>query len=889
MKRSVQHATVRYRLCVGCGVCELVCPVNAVRVEFTRKGEYVAAVDSLQCTDCGVCVKYCPHAREILRSRAMAVSSAADALKAGLEDRDFYLAFDRGPGRRKSASGGVVTRWLGQLLDSGRLDGVIHGEAVVALEGSPHFRAVFSSSSAELDDRRGSFYAPLCFATVVNKFARNRSRRLAFVGTPCVIRAYRRLFVEHPDFRDNHVVFLALVCSHNVSHNFTDFLYRSMGLPSGRAFRLDFRSKEGIPHAGRYRMRVSDQTGKILAHPDRMECAFTESWRSHAFVLNACHYCPDFWGCEADLSVKDAWGSAWAQDPAGTSLIAVRDEKLRAEFVSGSAGLYLEELTKTAFVNSQVLTASYRQKHVNDRWKQNVLSPSNLRNGFARNRLLGWFSRWAWPRIGAEGMRRWIHRLGSAHDRLYRWVSRVRNALRTMLRIPAALFSPLLCPLRFACYQRNKTRGPILVVGGYGYGNLGDEAQLHTTWMKLQKLFPEQLIKVLTPDPHATHALHGCAVGEAPRLAFFDADTSSMYEMNTRRRKFSFFVRALGIYVNALLVRAGTSTFMLHPRRSALLQDIRNASMVFFCGGGYLTGSTRSRLWDGALLGRLCRLFRVPLVLSGQTIGIWQGRFTRRLAHWGFSGAALIGLRDPFASKMDLEEAGIVGSQVMVTHDDALFSESADPVRLREALLKAGLSTDIADKGYRVLQFHYWGLRSRGKRITLLDQIETVVRRMARDGLPVVLISMMPADDAAVADLRRRCLDLVLPAIVKENDFRVVRGVIGAARLCVAMKHHPLIFALGENIPVISLARSEYYMHKNSGALALFDMQEFNLDLESLKWNNKFEELFERTNREAEILSRRIRLAGEELQKKGRIFDQLVRGLIPDTAGGEKS
>ncbi|MBN1197000.1 MAG: polysaccharide pyruvyl transferase family protein [Candidatus Aminicenantes bacterium] len=889
MKHSVKHSTVRHRLCIGCGVCELVCPEKAIKVEFTRKGEYTAAVDPSRCTACGICIQYCPHARDTLRSRAADVSSAADPLHSGLEECDSYLAFDRSPGRDRSASGGVITWWLGQLLDSGRLDGVIHGEPVVAVEGNPHFCAVFSSSSAELDDRRGSFYASLCFAAVVNKVARNRSRNLAFVGTPCVIRAYRHLFDKHPDFCSNHVVFLALVCSHNVSHNFTDFLYRSMELPSGRPFRLDFRSKEAIPHAGRYRIRVSDQTGKTLAHPDRLECAFTESWRSHAFVANACHYCPDFWGCEADLSAKDAWGSAWAQEPGGTSLIAVRNKDWRRDFANGVDGLYLEKLDTDAFVGSQHAVARYRQQQVSDRWQRVLVSPCNLRSGFARNKLVGWFSRWAWPRIGAKAMNRWIGRLGWVYDGLYRCVSRGRNLLSLMMRLPGFFLAPLLWPFRFFRFRHDGNRDAILVVGGYGYGNLGDEAQLHTSWQKLRELFPGKLIKVLTPDPYATHILHGCPVGEAPRLAFFDADISSMYELNTWQRKVSFLIRALGIYINAFLVRAGTSTFMLRPRRSALLEDIRNASLVFFCGGGYLTGSTRSRLWDGALLGRLCRLFQVPLVLSGQTMGIWQGRFTRRLAHWGFSGAALIGLRDPLASRMDLEDAGIVGSQIMATHDDALFSESADPVRLHEALLKAGLSADAAGKGYRVLQFHYWGLRSQGKRITLLDQIETVVRHMVRDGLPVVLISMTPVDDAAVADLRRRCLDLDLPAIVKENDFRVMRGVISAARLCVAMKHHPLIFALGEGVPVISLARSEYYMHKNSGALALFDMQEFNLDLESLKWNNEFEELFERTDREAEILSWRIRLAGEELQKKGRIFDQLVRGLISGAAEGEKS
>ena len=71
----------------------------------------------------------------------------------------------------------------------------------------------------------------------------------------------------------------------------------------------------------------------------------------------------------------------------------------------------------------------------------------------------------------------------------------------------------------------------ILVVGGYGYKNVGDEAQLNVVIERLNRLFPNYNIKVLTPNQQYTIDAHGYTnVGEAPRTSFFKEGESLLYK-----------------------------------------------------------------------------------------------------------------------------------------------------------------------------------------------------------------------------------------------------------------------------------------------------------------------------------------------------------------------
>jgi SAM-dependent methyltransferase/polysaccharide pyruvyl transferase WcaK-like protein len=855
----------------------------------------------------------------------------------------------------------VVTALLRRLFETGTIEAVLHAEPVAGAIGQPHVRAAISRSASACEDRRGSFYHPVCHGSVLPELL-DGVTRAAIVAVPCVIRAIRSVWAADDRYRPIELVTVALACSHNVNGQFIDFLARSEGVRPGVPFRADLRNKDHVPDANNYNTQFL-VPGAADRTTNRYHSLFTSAWRRHTFAMGACHVCADFWGSRADISVKDAWGD-WARDPLGKSLVVIRAPRLEA-LLRDDPRVMLEPLDTEVAVRAQQATTEYKQVGVLDRLNSLPWSAANRRSGYLRHLVTATVSKGIYTRAGYLATRVLLAPLLGRCAvpepvRLEaRRATRLRRALRTVLnryrpatvvcwgtgamardvvraigpridffvdndptqhggmccglpiRPPSALKDcgggtlvliasmhdePILCqtassgldrgiglvavrPLseRAAAplFARSKQaaaagrrsvervwrrvrgavhapRGPkrerkILIVGGYGFRNAGDEAQLSSTLHELGARFPGHRLKVLTPNLQQTQDLHACQVGEAPRLAFYDLDVSRLYALDTWWKKLVFLARASWLLVQARLVRAGLPVVGICARRATLLHDLATAELLVFCGGGYLTGRTLSRLWDGMFLIRMAHAMGTPAVLSGQTIGIWNSRFSRRLAKWGLERAAVIATRDADRSINALEDLRLRRPRVMATCDDALCMDGADAgaAHLAGAFAAAGFPR-VPERGtYIALNAHYWGLASEEDRSHLRDQVVAILDRLAAEGAPpVVGVPMHRVDVETLEAIQRMRPDGRFRVLRCEDDFRVARTAIGRSGLCVAMKHHPLIFALGQRVPAISLARGDYYEHKNGGALGLVGLAACSVRLTDPDYLDRFTALY---------------------------------------------
>lgn len=401
----------------------------------------------------------------------------------------------------------------------------------------------------------------------------------------------------------------------------------------------------------------------------------------------------------------------------------------------------------------------------------------------------------------------------------------------------------------------------ILMAGGFGYSNAGDEAQCNATANLLTELFPDYQLKILSPNPNNTFLKHQFASEYASRVAFWgQGQEINLYDFKESKiEKALFLLRGAQILLSAWLMKHKLPPFFLGGSATKLLQEIKTSSLFFFSGGGFLTGSTLSRLWDGIFICKICEIFNIPVVMSGQTIGVWGNEFNKKFASWGFKKVKIITSRDVGYSIKDLEELDL-DSKIYETHDDALFCEKSEE--------------NFYEGNYITINFHNWGTNS--------EEIEQVQERFHQivQKLPYkcVFLAMVGGNEKDFEEYDKKYPNEI--EFFEGNfDFRKIRKVIADSKLCITMKHHPIIFAYGEDVPVISIVHSDYYYHKNKGAQAQYGQEDCNIMLNDPDFMKKFEKLLAKTLNNKECIET-IKASKEVLKKQKERFIEDIKKVL---------
>ncbi|MCK5220342.1 MAG: 4Fe-4S binding protein, partial [Candidatus Aminicenantes bacterium] len=237
MEKNVQGSTLRYNLCIGCGICDLACSTGAIKIVKGNYQEKQPFTDPDKCISCSECVKFCPNTRKKLLSEGVKINRSEDPLSYGIKDNEGYIAYDKkNKERLKSSSGGYTSALLKGLIRDKKIKGIIHGERVLNTAGCDHYSASYSTTMKQIDKKRGSHYSPLCFSEVIRKNLRKKRGKYVLIGTPCVIRGYKKFFSEHEDYSGSELIYIALTCSHIVNNQFIDFLSESLSISREKDF-----------------------------------------------------------------------------------------------------------------------------------------------------------------------------------------------------------------------------------------------------------------------------------------------------------------------------------------------------------------------------------------------------------------------------------------------------------------------------------------------------------------------------------------------------------------------------------------------------------------------------------------------------------------------------
>ena len=294
--------------------------------------------------------------------------------------------------------------------------------------------------------------------------------------------------------------------------------------------------------------------------------------------------------------------------------------------------------------------------------------------------------------------------------------------------------------------RRKKYR--VVMSGYYGFGNAGDDAILESILHAIQAASDEVAITVLSNDPEMTRSQYGL-------------DAVSRFQV-------------LGV-----------------------LSALRRGDALLSGGGSLLqdTTSTRSLLYYLSVI-RCAQLLRKPVMLYANGIGPVRRPANRRRVKRVVERATVVTLRD-HSSARELAEMGVTRS-AQVTADPVFHLEPTGPERSAALLTSAGLSPGqpfaaVSVRDWRTLD-SFWAELAK-----LCDHMRRA------HGLEILFLLMQPdRDRAATAQVQAHMEE---PSYVLEAPAtpRELMGVLGMAKLCLAMRLHTLIFAARMAVPAVGL------------------------------------------------------------------------------------
>lgn len=324
----------------------------------------------------------------------------------------------------------------------------------------------------------------------------------------------------------------------------------------------------------------------------------------------------------------------------------------------------------------------------------------------------------------------------------------------------------------------------IIVSGGWGYGNLGDDAILDSTLRQLQVRFPGCQCVVLTYDlaDSAVHAsenvrvqlgVHGLTDGGGCEIFI-----PSMTEDHSLPRK---------AWIKAKFAATESAAWFRHARSRSGVQavqaEIASADLFVMSGGGYFNEKWMNKTRAQLLELQFAEQADVPTIVLGPTIGRFEGGVRDEIAA-RFRQVRMVTVRDEFS----YAEAAQWNERVNVVPDIALGNWLPEPgVPDGLGIVFTSLHADFRNRLVQAVQQY---VAQRGGK----TDVKLFITRRWKYDLRAAITLQEEFQQAGVA------CNLVMP-----SNFRNLEKAMAACELVISENLHGLILAARNLVPVVAV------------------------------------------------------------------------------------
>lgn len=223
----------------------------------------------------------------------------------------------------------------------------------------------------------------------------------------------------------------------------------------------------------------------------------------------------------------------------------------------------------------------------------------------------------------------------------------------------------------------------IVLTGGWGYGNLGDDVILSATIETLQNVFRNCIIDVLTYD------LNDSAYHARDRVNLHKSIHAHV-DFSASEHIYKKLAKHYGRYSCLLLKnkwRFVNSPLWSNVRNFARFEEnvkgiIDRSGLLVVAGGGYFNERWMSIVMTHVIQMKLATRLGVPFCLFGPTIGTFSNRKIRRAIFETLRKAASVAVRDTFSFRELAEErieAKIIPDIALSSRNPSVITKAKSP------------------------------------------------------------------------------------------------------------------------------------------------------------------------------------------------------------------
>lgn len=265
--------------------------------------------------------------------------------------------------RKNGSSGGMGTWIFKELFERDLIDGVIHVKENPDNSSPIMFQYDISRSVDEIKAGAKTKYYPVEFSKVIQT-VKEVPGRYAIIGIPSFIMAIRLLAEQDRIINERIAYTVGLICGHQKSSKFAEFLAWQVGIKPGNLKHINFRKKLLDRPANNYGVEMTGIIdGKEVTIVKPTKELLGQNWGQGYFKTKASDFTDDVMNETADITLGDAWLPEYTKDSKGNNVVVVRNSVMDDLIKDGikSGRLNLDVVDKETIFRSQA--AHYRHTH----------------------------------------------------------------------------------------------------------------------------------------------------------------------------------------------------------------------------------------------------------------------------------------------------------------------------------------------------------------------------------------------------------------------------------------------------------------------------------------------------------------------------------------------